>query len=172
MKQYTITALVANQSGVLTRISGLFARRGYNIDSLSVCTTENAKFSRMTIVSVCDEATIQQITKQLDKLVDVIKVCLLDSSKSVIRELLLLKISVLPYQRPEIESTASIYKAKLIDLNQESVIVELTGEPSKIDAFISILEPYGIIELIRTGVSALSRGKESINDLIDYNDLV
>lgn len=172
MNQYIITALVSNHSGVLTRISGLFSRRGYNIDSLSVCATENAEYSRMTIVSVCDEATIQQITRQLDKLIDVIKVSLLDASKSVMRELLLLKVKIKPSQRPEIESTCNIYKAKTIDLGSDSVIAELTGESNKIDAFINILKPYGIIELIRTGVSALSRGNESIDDLIDYNELI
>lgn len=172
MKQYIITALVSNHSGVLTRISGLFSRRGYNIDSLSVCATEDADLSRMTIVTVCDSATIQQITRQLDKLIDVVKVSLLDPSGSVMRELLLIKIKLQSNQRPEIESTCNIYKAKLIDLSEKSVIIELTGEPSKIDAFIKLLAPYSILELIRTGLTALGRGGDSINDLEDYNELL
>lgn len=172
MKQHILTALVSNHSGVLTRISGLFSRRGYNIDSLSVCATEDPKYSRMTIAAVGDDATISQITKQLDKLVDVIKVTELDTSESVMRELLLIKLKITPKQRPEIESTVNIYKAKTIDLSPDSCIVELTGEPSKIDAFVNVVQSYGVVEMIRTGLTALSRGKTSINDLLDYNDLV
>ncbi len=158
MKQYIITALVSNKSGVLTRISGLFARRGYNIGSLNVGSTENPELSRMTIVSEADDATIRQITLQLDKLVDVKKVSVLEQDKSVCRELLILKLCVSPEQRPEIESACNIYKAKIIDLSPSSLIAELTGEPNKIDAFINLTAHYGIIELVRTGLTALGRG--------------
>lgn len=171
MQQYIVTALVSNKSGVLTRISGLFSRRGYNINSLSVCATENAEFSRMTIVAEADDATIKQIARQLDKLVDVKKVSLLEPSGAVCRELLIIKLSMKPEQRPEIESTCNIYKAKMIDLSPTSLIAELTGEPNKIDAFIQVVSHYGIIELVRTGLTALGRGEANINDLADYNDL-
>ncbi|MDE6397940.1 MAG: acetolactate synthase small subunit [Clostridiales bacterium] len=171
MKQYIVTALVTNKSGVLTRVSGLFSRRGYNINSLSVCATEDPAYSRMTIVAEADESTIKQITRQLDKLIDVKKVSLLAPDKAVCRELLILKLTMKPAERPEIESTCNIYKAKMIDLSPASLIVELTGEPNKIDAFINVVAHYGIIELVRTGLTALSRGEENINDLKDYNDL-
>ena len=161
--KHIITALVKNHSGVLTRISGLFARRCFNIDSLVVCTTENPELSRMTIVSDTDDAVTEQLVKQLEKLCDVIKVCELGHSR-VSRELLLVKIKLTAAQRPEIESTCNIYKAKLVDLSPESVIIELSGEPDKLDALIALLEPYGIIELARTGVTALERGTKSIKE--------
>lgn len=169
--KHIISALVSNKSGVLTRISGLFARRGYNIESLSVCTTEEERFSRMTIIACGDKATILQIIKQLDKLVDVLKVTEIDDN-SVGRELLLVKIKLSPKERPEMETTCNIYKAKMIDLSPESVVIEITGESSKLDAFVKVVEHYGIIEMVRTGLTALSRGQQSINDLMDYNDLV
>ena len=161
--KHIITALVRNHSGVLTRISGLFARRCFNIDSLAVCATENPELSRMTIVSDTDDGLAEQMVKQLDKLCDVIKVCELGDSR-VSRELLLVKINLMAAQRPEIESTCNIYKAKLVDLSPESVIVELSGEPNKLDALIELLKPYGIIELARTGVTALERGGKAINE--------
>ena len=161
--KHIITALVKNHGGVLTRISGLFARRCFNIDSLVVCATENPELSRMTIVSDTDDAVAEQMVKQLEKLVDVLKVRELEDG-SISRELLLVKIKLSAAQRPEIESTCNIYKAKLVDLSAESVVVELSGEPNKLDALIKILEPYGIIELSRTGVTALERGRKSIND--------
>lgn len=162
--KHVITALVRNHSGVLTRISGLFARRCFNIDSLVVCATENPELSRMTIVSDTDDAVAEQMVKQLDKLVDVLKVRELEEG-NISRELLLVKIRLTAAQRPEIESTCNIYKAKLVDLSADSVVVELSGEPNKLDALINILEPYGIIELSRTGVTALERGNKSIKDL-------
>ena len=171
MQQYIVTALVGNKSGVLTRISGLFSRRGYNINSLAVCATENPEFSRMTIVAEADDSTIKQITRQLDKLVDVKKVGLLQPDKAVCRELLIVKLRTEPSKRQEIESTCNIYKAKMIDLSPDSLIAELTGEPNKIDAFIEVVKPYNIIESVRTGLTALARGGESIHDLDDYNDL-
>ncbi len=167
MNKHIITALVTNQSGVLTRISGLFARRGYNISSLSVCNTENENFSRMTIVAEGDYATILQITHQLDKLIDVIHVNVFDTESTVTRELLLIKINMMPSQLPEIESACKTYKAKTIDLSPESVIIEMTGVPTKIDGFINFMKPYGIIELVRTGLTALERGKKSITDEVN-----
>ncbi len=161
--KHIITALVKNHSGVLTRISGLFARRCFNIDSLVVCATEDPELSRMTIVSDTNDAVAEQMVKQLEKLVDVLKVRELEDG-SISRELLLVKIRLSAAQRPEIESTCNIYKAKLVDLSSDSVVVELSGEPNKLDALIDILQPYGIIELSRTGVTALERGRKSIKD--------
>ncbi len=162
-EKHVITALVKNHSGVLTRVSGLFARRCFNIDSLVVCATENSELSRMTIVSDTDDATIEQMVKQLAKLVDVVKVCELTGA-TVRRELLLVKIHLTAAQRPEIESTCNIYKAKLVDVTKDSAIVELSGEPNKLDALIELLAPYGITELTRTGVTALSRGGKGLKD--------
>lgn len=167
--QHLISVLVSNKSGALTRISGLFARRGFNIESLSVCTTEDPRISRMTITSTDDETILKQIIKQLDKLVDVLKVTEMERDTCVSRELLMVKIRVRANQRPELESTCNLYKAKTIDVSPDSMILELTGEPNKIDGFINVIKPYGIVELTRTGQSALQRGLGSINDLADYN---
>ncbi len=168
--KHIISALVTNKSGVLTRISGLFARRGYNIDSLSVCSTHNPDRSRMTIVAVGDDDDINQIVRQLDKLVDCHKIMVFDAAESVKRELLLIKVNVPSEKRPEIESTANMMKVKIIDVAESSVICEMTGESNKVDKFIEIMRPYGILELARTGVTALSRGRDCIDDLTDYNE--
>ena len=164
MAKYILSTLVENRSGVLTRISGLFARRGYNIDSLSVCTTEDTAYSRMTIVVNGDERVLSQIKKQLEKLPDVYKVITLEDRESVLRELLLVKIRVTAAQRAEIVQTAAIYKAKTIDLSPETMILELTGEGAKIDGFLSVIAPYGILEMARTGLTALHRGAACIKD--------
>jgi len=162
MKKHLLTILVQNKSGVLTRLSGLIARRGYNIDSLVVCGTEDDKVSRMTMVVTADEAVICQIIKQLDKVEDVIKITELDEELSVARELMLIKVKASPNQRAEINTACDIYKAEIIDLSPESVVIELTGKASKLDAFIDLMTPYGIIEMTRTGLNALHRGKQSI----------
>ena len=172
MERYTITALVANKSGVLTRVSGLFARRGFNIESLCVCATEDPDLSRMTIVLGGDEYILSQMTKQLDKLIDVKKIALAGEADSIYRELLLLKVSAPAEKRSEIIEIKEIYKAKIVDLSPETLILEITGEPSKLDAFIKVIEPYGILELARTGTIALARGESCLNDLIDYNESI
>ena len=164
MAKYILSTLVENRSGVLTRISGLFARRGYNIDSLSVCTTEDTAYSRMTIVVNGDERVLSLIKKQLEKLPDVYKVITLEDRESVLRELLLVKIRVTAAQRAEIVQTAAIYKAKTIDLSPETMILELTGEGAKIDGFLGVIAPYGILEMARTGLTALHRGAACIKD--------
>ena len=170
---HIITALVSNKPGVLNRVAGLFSKRGYNIESLSVCATEDEHLSRMTIVVNGDVYILEQITKQLDKLIDVKKVTQLKGGdEAILRELLLIKISVKPSQRPEIESVVNIYKAKTVDLSPASMVLELTGESSKINAFINVVKDYGIIELARTGLTALQRGEVCIKDLDDYNELI
>jgi len=162
MNSHIITALARNNSGVLTRVSGLFARRCYNIDSLSVCTTEDPSLSRMTICASGDDAAIDQIVKQLKKLPDMVKVARLGGKGDIMRELLLIKIHLSPKQRPELAGTASICKAKVVDLSINSAAIELTGEHGKIDAFIELMRPYGIIELVRTGLTAIERGDAKI----------
>jgi len=164
LKTAVISALVTNKPGVLNRIAGLFSKRSYNIESLSVCTTEDEALSRMTIVAKGDESVLEQITKQLAKLYDVKKVLELetDSYATLMRELLLIKIRVQPSQRTKVESTANIYKARAVDLSPDSMVLELTGEEGKIDAFINVVKHYGIIELARTGVTVLQRGDDSI----------
>ena len=165
--KYIVSALVSNKSGVLTRISGMFARRGYNIESLTVCSTENAEFSRMTIVVNGDEYILDQISKQLDKQFEVKKVIQIEPSSSVLRELLIIKVEAPAAARSQIMEIADVYKAKIIDLSPRSVILELTGEPDKIDGFIEVIREYGIIELARTGISALTRGASSIREYIE-----
>ncbi len=171
-QKHIITALVTNRAGVLTRISGLFARRGYNIDSLSVCSTNNPKLSRMTIVALGTDDEISQIVRQLDKLWDCHKIKIFEPNESVKRELLLIKVNVPADKRPEIESTANMMKVKIIDVGAASVICEMTGEPNKIDKFVELMQPYGILELARTGITALSRGSECLDDLEDYNEQI
>jgi len=171
-RKHTISALVTNRSGVLTRISGLFSRRGYNIDSLSVCATEDDHLSRMTIVINGDNYILEQIVKQLDKLVDVKKISLTDENNSIYRELLLIKVSAKPEIRTQIVEISNIYKAKIVDLSLNTITIENTGEPNKLDAFIKVLEPYGIMEMARTGVTAIMRGDSCIKDLLDYNELI
>ena len=172
MKKYTITALLANKSGVLTRLSGLFARRGFNIESICACTTEDENFSRITIVFTGDEHTLSQMTKQLDKLIDVKKITLAEENESVFRELLLVKVNAPAEKRSELLNIKEIYKAKIVDLSPRTAILELTGEPNKLDGFLQVVEPYGVLEMARTGVTALSRGEKCLNDLVDYNELI
>ncbi len=156
---HTISILVQNRPGVLTRISGLFARRGYNIDSLSVCATEDDNFSRMTITVCGNDKILSQIMSQLDKQVDVVKVADFEPKKSVFRELLIIKINCTAKQRTEIVDICTIFKAKTIDISaDDTMIIELTGETQKIDALINILKPYGVLEMARTGGAALERG--------------
>lgn len=170
--QYTISALVANKSGVLTRISGLFARRGYNIDSLSVCATEDKKISRMTIVLNGDEYTLEQLTKQLSKLIDVKKIMHIQENAAIFRELLLVKLAATEDKRSKIIEICNIYRGKIDDLKPESLVVEITGPSVKLDAFIEMIKPYGILEMARTGATAITRGDMCIKDLENYNDVI
>lgn len=150
--------LVKNEAGVLTRISGLFARRAFNIDSLSVGETEVPQVSRITISATGDEYIREQIINQLMKLIDVITVELMDLEKTVLRELLLLKVKPQKSEQSEIMQAASVFRAKVVDLSLNAITLELTGDSSKINAFIEFLMPYGITELCRTGITAVGRG--------------
>jgi len=167
-KQYILSVLVANHAGVLTRISGLFSRRNYNIDSLNVAETENPKFSRMTIIVHGDKQIRNQIKKQLEKLHDVKSVEVLTPAETVIREQLLIKISVTKQTRSEIVESVNIFRGKVVDFNIDSVTVEITGESNKLDAFIKFAKDFGIIEMCRAGALAIKRGNISLTDEQDY----
>ena len=157
-----IAVYVENTYGVLTRVSGLFMRRGFNIDSLTVGETDDPRYSRITVTMNGDEYTREQLINQLKKLHNVKRVKLLENGSSVERELLLVKIRNTPEKRSEIMTITQIYRAKIIDYTTEAMCVEITGEPSKIRAFIEVMKPLGIVEMCRTGVVALQRGKANI----------
>lgn len=160
--QFVLSVLVANHFGVLTRISGLFSRRGFNIDSLSVGETENSDFSRMTIVATGDEYTKDQIVKQLDKLHEVKYIEIMDSRNTVIRELMIVKIKAEQGRRGELIEAVNVFRGKVVDFSPQSLSVEITGEQTKLDAFVEYVRPYGIMELCRTGATALGRGTSCI----------
>jgi|SRR6476620_6630942 acetolactate synthase I/III small subunit len=158
---YIISSLVENKPGVLFRITNLFRARNFNIESITVGSTEQADLSRMTITTRSDERTLDQLVKQLRKLIDIVDVKVLETYKTVYRELALIKMKAEdPTTRMEITNFASIFRANILDIGKEAIIVELTGTPDKIDAFKNLVEYYGIIQLARTGVSALPRGME------------
>lgn len=154
----TIAVLVNDHPGVLQRVSGLFGRRGFNIESITVGQSEEAGLSRMVIVTIGDENNLEQIEKQLYKLVDVIKVIDLSSKPMVARELAMIKVKAEPAQRPEIMGVVDTFRAAVIDVGTTSLIVQAIGDTEKIDAMIESLKPYGIRELTRTGVTAMVRG--------------
>ena len=153
-----IAVYVENKYGVLTRVSGLFMRRGFNIDSLTVGETDDPKFSRITITLNGDDYAREQLINQLKKLHNIKQVKLLESGSSVERELMLIKVANTAETRSEIMAAVEIYRAKIIDYTTAALCIEVTGEPSKINAFIDVLKPLGIIEMCRTGVVALERG--------------
>lgn len=160
MSKYVLSVLVENHAGVLSRVSGLFSRRGYNIDSLTVCETYNPGQSRMTIVVDGDEYILDQIKKQLAKLVEVISIQHFHAAESCRREMALIKVKAKGTDRAVIIETCDIFRAHIVDVGTESVIVEATGSEEKIDSLIRLLEPYGIIELAKTGLTAMQRGAE------------
>lgn len=158
-KKITIGVLVSNQSGVLNRVSSLFARRGFNIDSLTVGETENPKYSRITVTATGDGYVENQIIKQLKKLIDIKKVLVMETGNTIHRELLLIKVNAEPGSRSEILEAVQIYRANVVDLSQNALTIELTGESSKINSFIENMRVYGICEMCRTGVSAMERSR-------------
>lgn len=156
--RHTITVLVENEFGVLSRVAGLFSGRGFNIDSLSVAPTNEESISRMTIVTRGDEQILEQITKHLNKLIDVIKVFDFTDSSIIEREIALVKVTAEDADRAEILRIADIFRAQVIDVTPKSYTIEVTGAPSKIDAIIELLRPLGLKELVRTGPVAIGRG--------------
>ena len=162
MTKHTLSVLVENKPGVLARVSGLYSRRGFNIDSLAVGETENPDISRITIVVNADSSPLEQVTKQLNKLVNVLKIVELDSQQSVQRELLLVKVRADRTQRAQVLETVELFRAKVIDVAPDTLTIEATGNPDKLDALLRDLEPYGIKEMVQSGLVAIGRGSRSI----------
>ena len=164
MSKHTLSVLVENKPGVLTRIAGLFSRRGFNIDSLAVGPTEHAEISRMTIVVNVEESPLEQVTKQLNKLVEVIKIVELDPAASVDRELVLVKVAASAETRGSVLDTVQLFKAKVVDVAPDAVTIQITGNAGKIADFLRVLEPFGIRELVQSGMVAIGRGNRSISE--------
>lgn len=164
--RHILAVLVENNPGVLTRVAGLFSRRGYNIDSLTVGRTENQNISRMTIVVEGDDLVLEQVTKQLHKLIDVIKINDITSEQYVDRELVLIKVSADANNRAEIMQIVDIFRARIVDIGRRTLMIECTGDEGKINAVIESLKPFGIKELVRTGKVAMLRGQKftSLNE--------
>jgi acetolactate synthase-1/3 small subunit len=156
--------LVENTPGLLVRVAGLFARRGFNIDSLAVGPTEHEELSRMTIVVNCEEHPLEQVTKQLNRLINVLKIVELEPAAAVQRELLLIKVRADLETRSRVLETVALFRAKVVDVATDAVTVEATGNREKLDALIRVLEPFGIKELVQSGMVALGRGGRSITD--------
>ncbi len=162
MAKYTLSVLVENRSGVLSRVAGLFSRRGFNIDSLAVGVTENPDVSRMTIVVNGDEYTVEQVSKQLNKLIDVIKIRALENTDSVSRELALIKVNATAATRSEIIQIVEIFRAKIVDVSKNTLTVEISGATDKVEALEDMLKQFGIKEIVRTGTIAIERGNKYI----------
>ena len=162
MQKFIISLLVHNQFGVLTRVSGMCARRGFNIDSLTVGETEDPEFSRMTVTMTGDEYARDQIIVQLRKLHDVTEVKEMDPAAAVSRELMMIKVATSSETRQEIMDAANVFRNKIIDYSPKSLCIEMTGESAKLNAFIELMRPYGIIEMCRTGLVSLDRGTTSL----------
>lgn len=162
MAKHTLSVLVENHAGVLSRVAGLFSRRGFNIDSLAVGITENPEVSRITIVVNGDEYTVEQVSKQLNKLIDVIKIKVLESSDSVSRELALIKVNATTATRSEIVQVVEIFRAKIVDVSKSTLTVEISGGNEKVAALEDMLTQFGIKEIVRTGTIAIERGNKYI----------
>lgn len=166
MKKYVLAVLVDNKPGVLTHVSGLISRRAFNIESIAAGYTEEADVTRINIVvSVDSQQELEQVVNQLSKLIDVIKIVNLSEVDSIKRELVLLKVKATPATRADISNVVNIFRAKIVDVSRENVVIELTGEQSKIDALCEVLADYEIVEIARTGAIALSRGPAAAKDM-------
>lgn len=165
MGRQALSMLVENTPNVLSHVSGLFSRRGYNIDSITAGVTADPRFTRITIVSSGDEMILEQIEKQLAKLEDVIDIKKLEDGNSVCRELILVKVRVESHQRQQVMAITEIFKAKIVDVTDHSMMIELIGAQSKLDAFIELLDGYEILELARTGITGLNRGTKDVKIL-------
>ena len=164
MSRHTLSVLVENKPGVLARVASLFSRRGFNIESLAVGPTEIAEVSRMTIVVSVEELPLEQVTKQLNKLINVLKIVELDPDASVQREIMLVKVKSDMDTRSHILETAQLFRAKVVDVSAESVTIEATGKVDKLQALLRVLEPFGVKELVKSGLVAVGRGPRSITD--------
>ena len=164
MSKHTLSVLVEDRPGVLARIAGLFSRRGFNIDSLAVGPTEHPDISRMTVVVDVEDLPLEQVTKQLNKLVEVIKVVELEAPTSVQRELLLVKVRADMQTRSHVLETVQLFRAKVVDVSTDAVTIEATGNAEKLAALLRVLEPFGIRELVQSGMVAVGRGSRSMSD--------
>ncbi len=164
MAKHTLSVLVENKPGVLTRIAALFSRRGFNIESLAVGPTEHAEVSRMTIVVAVEGSPLEQVTKQLNKLVEVIKIVELDASAAVQRELVLVKVGATPETRGQVLDAVQLFKAKVVDVAADAVTIQIIGNTDKIADFLRVVEPFGIRELVQSGAIAIGRGSRSISE--------
>jgi acetolactate synthase I/III small subunit len=162
--RHTLSVLVENKPGVLTRVAGMFARRAYNIHSLAVGPTDEEAISRLTVVVGAEAVQLEQIIKQLNKLVNVLKIQELEQGDTVERELLLLKIAADPSTRSQVIELADVFRAKIVDVDHDSITIEAAGSPDKLEALVELVEPFGIRELVRSGTIALARGARSITD--------
>jgi acetolactate synthase-1/3 small subunit len=162
LTRHTLSVLVENKPGVLARVSALFSRRGFNIESLAVGPTEHSSVSRMTIVVAVEDQPLEQVTKQLNKLINVLKIVELDPASSVQRELLLVKVKADLTTRSHVLETVQLFRAKVVDVSPESLTVEATGTKDKLEALIRVLEPFGIRELVQSGMVAVGRGSRSM----------
>jgi acetolactate synthase-1/3 small subunit len=156
--RHVISLLLENESGALSRVSGLFSARGYNIESLTVAPTEDASMSRMTIVTSGSDEVIEQITKQLNKLIEVVKVVDLSEAAHIERELMLIKVRAVAKDREELKRMADIFRGRVVDVTESSYVIELTGTQDKLDSFINALDPALILETVRSGVTGIGRG--------------
>ena len=164
MPKHTLSVLVENKPGVLARIASLFSRRGFNIDSLAVGPTEHSEVSRMTIVVNVEDSPLEQVTKQLNKLIHVLKIVELDPATSVQRELVLVKVRADASTRGQVLEAVQLFRAKVVDVAPDAVTIEATGNPEKLSAMLRVLEPFGIRELVQSGMVAVGRGSRSITD--------
>ncbi len=163
MNTHTLSVLVENKPGVLARVSGLFSRRGFNIESLAVGPTEHPSMSRITVVVTFDDDVLEQLTKQLNKLIEVLKIVELEPG-SVRRELILVKVRANPEVRGEVLDVVQLFRAKAVDVASDAITIEATGSPEKLEALLKLLEPFGISELVQSGLVAIGRGNRSITD--------
>lgn len=169
MSQHVLSLLVEDKPGLLTRVAGLFARRGYNIHSLAVGTTEIEGLSRITLVVDVEGAPLEQVTKQLNKLINVLKIVELEPDQSVQREHMLIKVRVDASTRSQILEAANLFRARIVDVATDSLVVEVTGDTQKIEALLRVMEPFGIKEIAQSGLLAMGRGSKSISERIFKN---
>ena len=163
-EKHTLSVLVENKPGVLTRVSALFTRRGFNIHSLAVGPTEHEEISRMTVLVDAEELPLEQVTKQLNKLIEVLKVVELEPENTVARRILLVKVKTDATTRTHVLETADLFRARVVDVSADSVTIEATGRVEKLEALLALLEPYGVKELVQSGLVAIGRGPRSITD--------
>ncbi|MBX3193905.1 MAG: acetolactate synthase small subunit [Microbacteriaceae bacterium] len=169
MSRHVLSLLVEDKPGLLTRVAGLFARRGFNIESLAVGTSEVEGLSRITAVVDVEELPLEQVTKQLNKLVNVIKIVELDPTQSVQREHLLIKVKVDNVTRSQILEAVNLFRARVVDVATDALVIEVTGDSGKVEAFLRVLEPYGIKEIAQSGLLAIGRGSKSITERVFKN---